>query len=382
MIKFKTHFCLVSAQAAPNLLPLLDETMKPEKVVLLVTERMQKQAEYLAEVIKPRGIKVELKRFEVSDNYEDLQDQLIELIKNEASDKIALNATGGTKWMAIASQEVFRINDSAVFYVKIEDDKVLFLDKNIPVHNLSQSINLKNYINAYGYQFRETSQATGMQPKLRELCDALVINVDKWQSAIGQLNWLASEAERKQTLSVAKDSIKNRLDPNLETLLNECKAAEILTETSQGTINFTNEEAREFANGGWLEAYVASTLNGLKSEGFIQDKPYLNLHITKQDGSSHNEVDVCFMAANRLHLIECKSKRMSGPGTSQMTTDTIYKMDSISELGGLASKSMLVSYRDVNREADINRAKALGIKIIAGSKIQNLKSELRSWIKA
>lgn len=106
----------------------------------------------------------------------------------------------------------------------------------------------------------------------------------------------------------------------------------------------------------------------------------MNLHIQRKGATSHNEVDACFMAGNRLHLIECKTKRMAGKGTAQMTTDTMYKLDSISELVGLGSKAMLVSYRPLN-DADKQRAKDLRIRVVEGRKVQELKSELVKWIQ-
>src|SRR5690625_7686680 len=89
---------------------------------------MQKQADYLEQVIKPRGIKVVQQPLTVIDDFSAMQEQLMAMVESEPKEEIALNATGGTKWMAIAAQEVFRMNGSTVFYVKAKDDKVLFLD--------------------------------------------------------------------------------------------------------------------------------------------------------------------------------------------------------------------------------------------------------------
>lgn len=371
---------MVSAQAAPNILPLLDDSMKPEKVVLLVTLQMRQQAKYLEQVIKPRGINVVQRRLELVDDFARMQDQLYPLIENEPSDEIALNATGGTKWMAIAAQEVFRMNGSAVFYVNVDNDNVLFLDDKSTSHKLSQRIDLKNYIQAYGYEFREKDKITGLTKKLRELCRELVRNVNQWQGAIGNLNTLASEAEKKQQLSLKIDSVLPHPDHQLNYLLDECRRAGLLKETPDDQIHFVDETARTWANGGWLEDYVNSQLNSLKSENIIQDSPRLNLQIQRQEATSHNEVDVCFMARNRLHIIECKTKRMSGKGTADVTTDTVYKLDSISDLGGLGTRSMLVSYRKLNA-ADEKRAKNLRIKVIQGEQLQNLQKHLRQWIQ-
>lgn len=378
MAKFRTHFCMVSDQAAPNLLPLLDDGMKPEKVVLLVTDKMQQQANHLEQVIKPRGVKVVQQKLDVVDDFSGMQNQLMAMIENESATDIALNATGGTKWMAIAAQEVFRMNGSAVFYVKVEDDKVLFLDGDLPSHNLSQRIDLKSYVQAYGYDFRETNKAAGMPQNLRMLCESMVTKVEEWQGAIGNLNFLASMAEDKKTLLIPLNTIKYP-DPQLNVLLNECELAGLLKGNSTQQVHFADEASLAWANGGWLEYYVNGRLNELKGEGVIQDSPRLNLHIQRIGASSHNEVDVCFMARNRLHLVECKTKRMSGKGTAEMAAETMYKLDSISDLGGLATKSMLVSYRKLRPE-DERRAKDLRIKVVQGGQIQQLKSVLRNWI--
>ncbi|WP_416391282.1 DUF1887 family CARF protein [Alloalcanivorax xenomutans] len=380
MKQFKTHFCLVSQQAAPNLLPLLDHEAKPEKVVLLVTPQMTQQADYLEQVIKPRGIKVIRHALHVADNFEAMEASLIDLLENEPADEIALNVTGGTKWMAIAAQEVFRMNGSAVFYVDAADDRMLFLDSQSGSHHLSQHIDLNTYIQSYGYAFREKGTIAGLPQNLRDLCQQLVLKVNEWQGAIGQLNLLASEAERTNTLAVSMNSTIKHPDPQLAVLLNECTAAGLLSSKVTDTVHFTDETARSWANGGWLEYYVNSKLNELKGEGVIQDSPRLNLHIHRQGATSHNEVDVCFMARNRLHLIECKTKRMAGKGSADVTTDTVYKMDSIRDLGGLATQSMLISYRKL-KAADQQRAKDLKINVLQGTQIQQLKSALRDWIE-
>ncbi len=378
MDSFKTHVCMVSQQAAPNLLPLLDNTMKPEKVILLVTPQMRERAGYLEKVIKPRGIQVIQHSIKIEDDFDAMEEQLMNVIDNEPGNDIALNVTGGTKWMAIAAQEVFRMNGSAVFYVKAEDDKVLFLDKERPGHHLSQQIDLKSYIQAYGYEFRDPGQVVGLSQQQREICERLVEKVTEWQGAIGQLNRLASEAEQSNTLHVTMQECASQ-DSQLMLLLKECEAANLIKGSITTQFSFTSESARGWANGGWLESYVNSKLNELKREGLIQDSPRLNLQIHRVGNTSHNEVDVCFMARNRLHIIECKTKRLAGKINDQAGTETVYKLDSISDLGGLGTKSLLVSYREL-KPADRQRAKDLGIKVIQKQEIQQLKSKLRDWI--
>lgn len=378
MKKFDTHVCMVSGQAAPNILPLLDEALKPKKVLLLVTPAMSKKAEYLKAVITPLGVKVEIQSLDTADNFQSIQETLLNLICEQGDSSIALNVTGGTKWMAIAAQEVFRVNELPVFYVNISDDSVQFLgEKQLP-HQLAQRIKLTQFLTANGYTSKDNSPQ-GMEKSLLELCQVLVSKVGNWEKALAQLNNLASFANAKNTLRVSFVECKIvGPDPHLGALLNELHEAGIVATTNTSLVEFSDDNARTFANGGWLEAYVNHLLLGLKGEGVIQDSPRLNLRICSPQ-NSENEIDVAFMAKNHLHLIECKTKRFTGESTGQAGTEALYKLDSISDLGGLGTKSMLVSYRKL-RDADRQRAKDLRIKVVEGEAIAQLKTQLRNWI--
>lgn len=371
-----THVCLVSGQAAPNLLPLLDETLKPRKVVLLVTPQMKEKAAWLADVIRPRGIKVEIHHLDTAANFDAIQELLINIIGNTDKDKIALNATGGTKWMAIAAQEIFRMNGSPVFYVDAETDKVMFLGDGSEPLALTQRIDIENYLKTYGYQITREDKS-GLPLQQRELCQEMVLHVNEWEAAIGYLNYIASEAEFTNRLRMDITN-ENAMPIFFDKLVSACEAADVLKSNNLKSIQFKDADARQFCNGGWLESYVNRLLGELRQEGLLQDSPRLNMHVKFHD--SKNEIDVAFMAKNRLHIIECKTKRLSGKQAGQAGTETVYKLDSISELGGLGTKAMLVSYRKL-RPADRQRAKDLRIRVVETEQIQQLKSTLRDWIK-
>lgn len=374
---FNVHVCMVSGQAAPNLLPLLDEAFKPKDVILLVTEAMREKAELLKNIIQPLGIHVQQLPFDATGNFTEMQEKLMALLIPYSPEKIALNATGGTKWMAIAAQEVFRMNGSPVFYMDIESGKILFLDKEQPALAISNKIKLKHYLQAYGYQITSEQQPKGLTEKQRELCQRLVANVGEWGGALGQLNRLANEAEHKAELVVAL-SVLDKTDNHLDELLRECKFSDILQyDATNRKVRFTSEETRFFANGGWLEEYINSRLNELKSKGVLQDSSYLNLKVAS--AKSSNEIDVAFMARNRLHLIECKTKRLTGQYAGSAGTESLYKLDSISDLGGLGTKAMLISYRPLGK-ADAQRAKDLNIRVVQGEEIQRITNALREWI--
>jgi hypothetical protein len=54
-----THLIMVSTQPISNLTPILDDTLHPKKVVMLVSPVMQERSKALENICKPRGISVE-----------------------------------------------------------------------------------------------------------------------------------------------------------------------------------------------------------------------------------------------------------------------------------------------------------------------------------
>ena len=233
--------------------------------MLLVTDQMKEKVNWLQNVIQPTGIKVRQEPFSATGDFDAMQQQLEELLKQYPDkNSIALNVTGGTKWMAITAQEVFRFADRPVFYVDIESDQILFLGQNQTPQKINAKIRLENYIKAYGYQItEERSNTKGLTQNERELCQQLVANVGEWGGAIGQLNRLAYEAEESKSLSVPLSILANK-DFHLDKLLRECKNSGLLINDGK-LITFTNEASRFFANGGWLEDYINALLNQLKS---------------------------------------------------------------------------------------------------------------------
>jgi len=379
MSKYDIHVCMVSGQPAPNLLPLLDPALKPKIVILLATRQMAARAEYLRKVIQPLGIKVKIASLAAADNYETVQDFLLTLLGSSPDGSVALNVTGGTKLMAIAAQEVFRSDKRPVFYVNLQDDTVIFIGETQARHQLQQRIDLKQFLEANGYTIASDIRPVGMPDHYKDLMLSLITQVEQWGNALGQLNYLASRAADNNTLMIHPNDIGGKQDQQLPAMLQTFQRAQLLHERPGGSWQFSSEASRAFANGGWLESYVNSRLNELKSDGWLQDSPRLNLKINTPNQVA-NELDIAFMAHNHLHIVECKTKRFTGPNDPQAGAEALYKLDSLKELGGLGTKSLLISYRKL-RAADKQRADDLRIKVVEASQLKNLKSALKEWIQ-
>jgi hypothetical protein len=52
----------------------------------------------------------------------------------------------------------------------------------------------------------------------------------------------------------------------------------------------------------------------------------------RADGWPRNEVDIALLAQNRLFIIECKTRKMSGDDLAGPGAESLYKLDSLTSL--------------------------------------------------
>jgi hypothetical protein len=377
------HLCLVSAQATPNLTPALDPATLPRRVILLVSPDMRRRADWLEQVLAPRGIAVERWPIEDAWNVEQVQIRVLELLEREHEaverKEIALNATGGTKPMSIAAYEAFRAYELPIFYVHPEKDRLIWLHPSgEPAVDLADRIRLRPFLLAHGARV-ESSSTRAIPPALRDLTDWLVKNVGAYSKPLATLNWLAREAE-KGLVTPRLESWQLR-DRGLHELIGRFADARVLNRRGQ-SLRFPDEEARFYVNGGWLEEHVFGVLFNLRADlPQIQDVAR-SVELVRETarGEVPNEIDVACLADNRLYLIECKTRQWRGKSAGTAGAQALYRLDTLSDLlGGLQARAMLVSYRDL-LPYDRQRAADLGIAVCAGGALRNLRARLAEWI--
>ncbi len=374
------HVCLVSEQAAPNITPALDPAVRPEAVTLVVAPEMERRARWLGRVLR-EGAGVRVRHWPVADawNVEHLVGRFLELL--ETGDDLILNATGGTKPMSIAAFEAFRAYDRPVFYVHPHTDDLFWLHPHDrPPHQLADRVKLRHFLLAYGAEIRDRA-SVHVPPAWRELTVCLVLKVEYFAGALRVFNWYAAGAGEALESAPVRTEYLHR--PEFLELLDRFQAAGLLR-LHRGRLVFTDESARFFVNGGWLEDHVFVQVQQLRRRlPLIQDLAR-NLRVVRDTGHGavENELDVVFLANNHFHLVECKTRRFppnkageDGPGA-----EAIYKLDTLKELlGGLHGRGMLVSYLPL-APSDRRRAADLGIRVCEGRGIQDLPHVLHEWI--
>ena len=190
-----THLILVSAQAVPNITPVMDERFKPKNVVLLVSPDMANRAEWLEQIYIKRGIKS--RRWLIKDAYDidHIRDRIYELLTEYEAGGLALNATGGTKPMSIAAYEEFRELERPIFYVHPEEDRVIWLHPSKQAgQDLADRIKLPEFLQAYGATVTAQGETFGVPADDRELTEEIITRIAYYSKALGALNYLAQQA--------------------------------------------------------------------------------------------------------------------------------------------------------------------------------------------
>lgn len=379
--KFNTHVCLVSAQATPNLLPLLDERWRPLKVVLATSEAMRSQSDALAALLRTKGVKVETLQLRNAYDYSALCDDFLGFLATRADTSMALNVTGGTKLMAVAAQEVFRADQRAAFYVNIESDEIVFLGGGHSAP-LQAKLKIAESLRAHGYttQAGETPQISARQ---RDLAARLVDHVATAGRALGQINNLAQQAKPSLQCQLTVDQLDSL---TLAQMLGLFADAGYVTQ-AHGVLKFPDESSRAFVNGGWLELHLLQVLTDLRGTHAGITDIALNLQVVHPDGRTKNELDVAFMYRNTLHIIECKTANLAQPGITQddKATEAIYRMESLLKLGGLRTRGMIVDYRGAFAASEANRKRAqlARIEVLSAGDLKDAKGQVaRRWFAA
>lgn len=374
MARYDVHVCMVSSQPLPNLIPLFDETTRPQEVVLLVSVDMADRADLITRNIEHLGCRVS--RIDGISPYDigQIRDQVLELVAARESESVALNATGGTKLMALGAYEVFRELGRPAFYIDTDNRRHITLLPTQSTEPLADLATVKMLLGAYGYSVEQTGNCQ-VAPEREQLGSFLVANVDRLAGALGVLNACAASA---------KGHLQGRLEPQhlgnpaVQELLQKCSEIHLLSFDSERLV-FVDESARFFANGGWLEDYVIKVVNRLKGQKLIRDHA-CNLQVQSLHGV-RNEIDVAFTAGNRLHLIECKTAQMAGKKDKQGRADDVaYKLEALRDLiGGTYARAMLVSYRQLTAE-DRQRCREYRIEVVEGARIGGLYGILQRWV--
>lgn len=380
-MRCRSHLCLVHDATIDAVLPALDPLHRPSEVYLFTSPEREQQARWLESVLRPEGIAVHLKFLRDCWNVAAVREQIRNVLIGRGPLDVALNLSGAPGPLGIGAYEAFRAADRPIFYVHPELNRLIWLNPEEEAScSLAGKITLSDFFRIHGASIEETPASILMPRGMRSLTRELVSGVERLAKPMASLNWFAYHVDDERRTLPLDSGYQKWVD--LQNLIDQF-AAHRLIERNGDRLQFPDEGARRYVNGGWLEDHVSTQLELVSAESkTIQDFGRGVEYIRQNDATGiKNELDVAFLAGNRLHIIECKTKRFQctlnpdAPGA-----DVLYKLDAVrQQLGGRHAQVLFVSYQPL-LDSHRQRAADMGIRICVGKEIHYIAEMLREWV--
>ncbi|MEA3348690.1 MAG: DUF1887 family CARF protein [Pseudomonadota bacterium] len=375
---------LVSEQPVPNLIPALDPRFQVSEVVLLVTDAMRPQAKRLQRVCKHHGLTCRIWP-DVVPPYDPqrMEDICIDVIESfPEGQSLILNATGGTKVMALAAANLFG---------HLERGEVIYVDSfHGLIHNLYPSkekawhlvpvLGISDYLTSYGMHPKKPEKRWlkgEALPSLPASARMLAENAPHLEKFLGALNFVGSgvlDYEQRgnpwpRTKSLERPFPSGRFPDKILPILER----EELVQVKNGLVIFTNEAAARYLSGGWLEEFTFAQASAAGADEVVLSQ--VVDWETPGEKNVRNEFDCLLIKDNRLFLLECKTMRFAEKGS-----DVLYKLDSLTESStGIYGRGALVSARCPD-EFMQSRAASRKHRVFGPDELKDLQKTLRQWI--
>ena len=277
--------------------------------------------------------------------YEKICRTVLEYLKQNQDDHYCVNLAGGTRYMALAVQQVFEDFNSTFYYVQVEENMIVKSKFDDTIDNnddyfypISYRMKIAEYLRAHEIK-HDLAPYTHKPIRFREEAEYifnLFIHDGLSQQDYDTLDLLRNHYRNLQYVKIKtvqeKGYKKHPPVPGLTGLLNTFDfVSETFGELSKREV--------EYLTGGWFEEYVYFLI---KKRVKPQDIA-LGVRIWRDNVKQKhdNELDVVFTKGNKLFVIECKT----GVQTKQFN-DVVYKLCAISEaLLGVSCCSYIFSLK-------------------------------------
>lgn len=346
-------------------------SLKADKIILL--HRKEDDIAGIKSVIQSRGIQCLCQ--EITFDTQLAREQFASIIDEYQHENLILNASNGYQKLILLAFEQFSNYGYPVFLVDKFTDKLHWMNcKNTEkdIH-LSHQLKIHEYLKSFNTQVLDQGQTQAEPAASRKLTEWIITHIGEYDTAIASLNYMAMMANSNHSYELSSKELKKQ---KFVELLKHFEAANLLSLRGR-KLKFANKEARFYCNGGWLENHVFALIFGMRSK-----RPHIadlakGMLIVRNQGQVKNELDVVALSHNRLHIIECKTRRFSkSKDENAAASSAIYRLDTIKSIsGGLSGRAMLISYQPLNKYT-LSRAKDLGIYCCSHLQLKQLERHL------
>lgn len=350
--------------------------LKPQKVILL--HRKSHDIEGIKSVLNARGIKCQSQM--VSFDPDQIRTILKHIFIENKDNNLIFNASSGYRLMVLVTLEKFTSQGFKAFVVDKYINQLHWIH---PSSNDSETITSKlkiiEYVKLFASQVLDKGQTVQESHKRQAVTEWLIENLNHFGESLSAMNYIAMRADGTMHFRMDKHF---KMKPHLQQILERFEEIGILKFRDK-FITFKDEESRFYANGGWLENHVFSLIFQMRTNRESISDLAKGMEVVRAKGTVKNEIDVIAMVNNRLHLIECKTRKFTNKNHANTPgAAAIYRLDTLKEVyGGNSGKAMLISYKKLSRYTE-QRAKDLGIYCCSYMQLKQLKEHLYRFIDA
>lgn len=302
------------------------------------------------------------------------------LVRLNKETHYCVNLAGGTRYMALAVQQVFEKFDAEFFYVQLEENLIVKSAFDDSIYNnddifypIKYRMTIAEYLRAHDI---ECSLDKHSHLPIRSMDEAaLIFNLFTQHQLTGE-DYGTLELLRIHYRGRKRINIKNT-----ETSANPNRPAVPHLSDYLYKIGFVpqdkgvlNRSELEYLTGGWFEEYVYYLV---KKHIKPQDLA-INVKISREGIRHNNELDVVFTKGNKLFVIECKT----GVQTDRLFNEIVYKVCAISEaLLGVSCCSYIFSLKKDDDNALKRIADNMGITFIDNAILTNPRKVRLAMVK-
>lgn len=239
-----------------------------------------------------------------------------------------VNLAGGSRYSAIAVQYVFAGFHSKFFYVQTRENLVVssFFDASIDdnddvIEPIDYRMSLAEYFELHGVEHdlkekRHTPLRSWNESKRIFECFKARKLPDQAFSAIDQLRLQYRGKKHPYSIASIVRGVPNKEKPikGLPELLRYFA----FIPSQEGLLQ---PEEVDFLTGGWFEEYVYHTI----MHYVRPQEAAVGVRISRAGAQHNNELDVVFIKANTLFVVECKT----GIATDHMFNEIVYKASAL-----------------------------------------------------
>ena len=284
-----------------------------------------------------------------------------------------LNLAGGNRYMTLSVQHVFEEFNTLFFYTQTRENQIVktifdnsIYDDDDEIFPIKHRMNLKEYFGLYGLE----SDVDTPRKMVKETAFSQHLFTMFSQSLLGRGDYEVMEVLRNHYRNwkfLIISEVENPHKEYMTPIPNLGKFLDYIGFVPERPGSLQNYEI-EYLTGGWFEEYVYALIKDVLQPDDIA----MGVHISNGIIKHNNELDVCFIKANKLFVIECKT----GVTSESLFNEIVYKVCALKEVLLGTSNSYIFSLKKDHKGLWKKTAKYMGITFcdwLNLTKLENLK---------